>query len=145
MTSVVTTNVEVISLDVSNTSVVAVLEKDVLVSENLSSSFITQEVVNTIVISGGTEGTTIVASGAQGPQGPPGIAEDDMPYSKKIDFVTDSILYTGEAAVGSLASASVWRIKRTIIAGDSDIDVTWADGTANFTKVWADRATYTYS
>lgn len=75
----------------------------------------------------------------------PIIGEEDMVYSKRIDFITEDILYKGEAAVGSLENALVWRIRKIVSSADGDITETWAGGTSNFDKSWALRATYTYS
>jgi hypothetical protein len=126
-------------------TIVVTNELGIVVAPNSIASTLLNTPSDTVLSS--EENTSVVVTGLIGPQGlqgQPGIAEDDMPYSKKIDFVTESELYTGEAAVGSLALDSVWRIKRTIIATDSDVEVTWASGTASFDKVWATRATYTY-
>lgn len=80
-----------------------------------------------------------------GSQGLPGVNEEDIMYSKRIDFVTDNNIFKGEAAVGSLESLAVWRIRQLVIASDSDVTETWASGDALFNKVWANRATYAYS
>lgn len=77
--------------------------------------------------------------------GSSGTSEEEAVYAKRIDFISDSVLYRGEAAVGSSESSAVWRIRKITIANDNDISETWADGTANFSKVWADRLTYTYN
>jgi hypothetical protein len=53
-------------------------------------------------------------------------------------------IFTGKAAVGSLGTDDVWQISKTEFASDDDIEVTWANGTAAFDKVWDDRNTYTY-
>lgn len=74
-----------------------------------------------------------------------GTSEEDQVYSKRIDFISDSVLYRGEAAVGSSESSSVWRIRKITIASDNDISETWADGVATFNKVWTDRLTYIYN
>lgn len=75
-----------------------------------------------------------------------GLSEgDEIVYSKRIDFISDNEMYKGEAAVGSLESASVWRIRRVTIANDSDIVETWAGGNANFDKTWANRLSFSYS
>ena len=75
----------------------------------------------------------------------PASGEEDMVYSKRIDFVSDAELYRGEAAVGSTETAASWRIRKIVLAGDGDVTETWASGTANFDKQWSLRATYTYS
>lgn len=73
------------------------------------------------------------------------VAGEEMTYAKRIDFITDDEFYKGEAAVGSVESAAVWRIRKTTVAGDGDVTEVWADGTDAFSKQWSQRLTYTYS
>jgi hypothetical protein len=72
-------------------------------------------------------------------------SEEDTMYSKRIDFINDSTLYRGEAAVGSYENLEVWRIRKIAMSSiDGDITETWASGNALFNKIWVDRTTYTY-
>lgn len=71
--------------------------------------------------------------------------DEEMPYAKRIDFITDDLLYRGEAVVGSLESDPVWRIRKIIIGADNDVTEIWANGTANYSNSWVDRTTYTYN
>lgn len=87
---------------------------------------------------------TVVVTGIMGPQGIPGVSEEDQMYSKRVDFVDDNNLYKAEAPVGSGESTAVWRIRKIVIGGDGDVTETWASGTADFNKQWSLRATYTY-
>lgn len=74
------------------------------------------------------------------------IPEDtEMPFAKRVDFVGDTIIYKGEAAVGTVESASSWRVRRLTIATDDDVTEEWAAGTASFNKIWDDRASFTYT
>lgn len=70
--------------------------------------------------------------------------DEEMPYAKRIDFVTDDIFYKGEAPVGSSVTAPVWRIKKLSIGVDSDVEEIWASGDSLFDKVWSDRLSYSY-
>lgn len=88
---------------------------------------------------------SVLLAGQAGPKGAPGISEEDMVYSKRIDFTTESTLYKGEALVGSLEVSAVWRIRYIVIGNDGDVSETWASGNANFDKVWANRASLSYS
>jgi hypothetical protein len=83
--------------------------------------------------------------GVPGPQGPPGLAEEDVVYAKRVDFITDSLLYKGEAEVGALTSAAVWRVRRLTIGSDNDVTEEWANGNADFDKVWDNRAGFSYT
>jgi hypothetical protein len=68
-----------------------------------------------------------------------------MTYSKRVDFISDSLLYKGEAAVGQPSNAAAWRIRKIEFALDGDVSETWANGTADFAHVWDDRASYEYN
>lgn len=54
---------------------------------------------------------------------------------------TGTYIYVGKALPGVASSAAEWRIKRVVKATNSS---THADGTGDFTKVWDDRAGYSY-
>jgi hypothetical protein len=111
---------------------------DIISVDNLG-TVVHEEQIKDVIVQGGIQGP-------QGPQGPPGVSgEEDVPYSKRIDFVTENELYKGEAAVGSTETSTSWRIKKIVIAGDGDVAETWAGGTAQFDKTWSLRASYTYS
>lgn len=84
-------------------------------------------------------------AGPQGPVGPPGPSEEDILYSKRVDMVSDSVIYRGEAAVGSSESAAVWRVRKITFAPDGDVTETWANGTADFVHAWTGHLTFTYS
>lgn len=83
----------------------------------------------------------------------PGLAEKllelesgGVPYTRLID--TDgNYKYVGEAIPGSEENKdqAVWRIKRSEWTDSDDWEILWAEGTAEFDKIWDDRATYTYS
>lgn len=66
-------------------------------------------------------------------------------YAIRIDDAGSSLTYVGQAAAGSSAASAVWRIKRMDDSASPDLTILWADGVSTFTKVWNDRATYTYS
>lgn len=100
----------------------------------------------TILVTVASRPTTIVvSSGIVGPEGKPGIAEDEVMYAKRTDIFSDSIIYRGEAPVGSQETSPVWRVRKVLIGSDGDVSETWALGTANFTNAWSDRLTLTYS
>lgn len=112
-------------------------------NESETVAFVTQEVTDTVVVF--VDNPTVVAAGWQGPSGPAGLAEEDVVYSKRIDFISDNLLYKGEAPVGSLESADVWRIRRIAVGSDGDVTEVWADGSSNFTHSWTQRLSYSYS
>ena len=82
---------------------------------------------------GVAQNTVVTFSGAQ-----------EMAYTVRIDFVSDSAMYRGEADPGASESDAKWRIKYVTFGADGDVTELWAGGTADFNKVWADRLTLTY-
>lgn len=73
------------------------------------------------------------------------LTDEEMPFSKRVDFISDSELYKGEAPVGSLESSPVWRIRKVILGSDGDMTEIWASGNASYDKRYTDRTTYSYS
>lgn len=74
---------------------------------------------------------------------PPVIEEEPM-YAKRVDTVGDTLIYIGEAAVGTANDAPVWRIRRITLV-DNDITEEWANGVDLFDKIWNDHLTLGYS
>ena len=75
-------------------------------------------------------------------------AELEVQYDKLVDEQTsgnNTFTYVGEAAPGSLAANSVWRIKRITEYANGYLEIIWANDTDAFDKVWNDRATYVYT
>ena len=66
----------------------------------------------------------------------------DSLLALKLDEVSATLMYVGEAAAGSATASAVWRIKR--IDTTSGIDLRWADGNIHFDNVWDNRASLTY-
>ena len=81
------------------------------------------------------------------------VQEDDVKQAEEIDFVITgagpaeiTTLYIGRAQPGAVTSGAVWSISKTVIQSgtDNDLKKTWADGVADFTKIWDDHLTITY-
>lgn len=70
-------------------------------------------------------------------------AELEVQYNKLIDQ-EGTFYYIGEALPGTNTDQPKWRIKRIEEVGN-DYNILWADGTAEFDKIWDDRVTFTYS
>lgn len=68
----------------------------------------------------------------------------DTNFSVKLDTVSSNLLYVGEAALNSSASAAVWRIRKIETSG-TVLSVLWADGNQAFDNVWDNRASLSYS
>lgn len=101
-----------------------------------------------VVLNTTEEVTAILHSGLTGPRGAEGPAagEEGVAQAKRVDFIDDNLLYRAEADPGTLDGDAVWRIhKITIGAVDGDVTEEWADGNANYDKVWTSRLSYTYS
>ena len=98
----------------------------------------------TIVIASREVQYEVMSMGMQGPPGPPGVGDDEMPYAKRVDFEGD-IIYRGEAVPGTANSDSLWRVRRIEVSPvDGDVDEKWAGGEATFVHSWDDRYTLEY-
>lgn len=62
----------------------------------------------------------------------------------KVDAISDSLMYIGEADPGVASSAASWRIKKMTIVGTVTA-IAWADGNGNFDNIWDNRASLTYA
>jgi len=112
------------------------------VIDNNSTVFVSTTNIETVLLE--KDNSTILVTGIAGPPGADGKSEEEMVYSKRIDFVTEDIIYKAEAAAGTSILSPGWRIRKVVISADGDVSETWASGNTNFDKVWADRLTYTY-
>lgn len=68
----------------------------------------------------------------------------EVQYDRLVDTDGDFV-YIGEAAPGSARDAAAWRIKRVYELAGDDVEIIWANNTANTELVWDDRATYEYN
>lgn len=66
-------------------------------------------------------------------------------YITQYDDAGSSIIYIGKALPGSSTASASWQIQRMDESSTPDFNVKFADGTAAFTKIWDNRATYSYS
>lgn len=134
-------------------TIVQIIEQDTPLTVVVSDSPLAITETSTVVsIAGGSDvvliekpaESLILEAAKQGPAGPPGTAEEEVPYAERTDMVGETVIYKGQANPGSSEASAVWRIKRLTITGD-DVVTEWADGNANFDNVWADRATLSYA
>lgn len=131
-----------------NSSIVTTSQDSNIVIDSGDSTIVPLSSSGTLVVE--REVGTIITSGQIGPPGPqgqPGVSggEEDMPYAKRVDFISDTEFYKGEATVGEITSAASWRIQKTVLGNDGDVTVTWADGNSNFDNIWDNRLSLPYS
>jgi hypothetical protein len=69
--------------------------------------------------------------------------EDSSAPSVRIDQVSNTVTYVGEAGEAAVENSSVWRIKK-IVCSDG-LSITYADGDTNFDNNWTNRASLNYS
>lgn len=63
--------------------------------------------------------------------------------SQRIDEVSATLLYIGEAVIGALDTDPVWKIKKILTSG-SQTAILWPDDGNGYVHSWADRASLTY-
>ena len=71
--------------------------------------------------------------------------DTDVAFAQRVDFITDNLLYRGEAVPGTAPGSNLWRIRRITIGLDNDVTTEWADGNADFDNIWDDRLILSYS
>lgn len=64
-------------------------------------------------------------------------------YSTRVDVVSSSVIYLGEAIPGTDASDPLWLIKKITIIGGA-ISILCANGSSEHNQVWNDRSSLTY-
>jgi len=60
----------------------------------------------------------------------------------KLDEVSSTLFYVGEASIAASTSSPMWRIRK--IDTTTGVDVRWADGNSYYDNVWDDRTSLTY-
>lgn len=65
-------------------------------------------------------------------------------YKYRAEYSSYNVIYEGWALPNIETSATGWKICKHTYSGTNLTQTDWADGTKEFTKVWDDRATYTY-
>jgi hypothetical protein len=68
----------------------------------------------------------------------------DVTFSVRLDEVSGTLLYVGEAALGASPASPVWRIRKLVTSG-TVLSVLWANGDQSFNNIWDNRASLSYS
>ncbi len=63
--------------------------------------------------------------------------------STRIDEVSPTVTYIGEAPTGASPSSPIWRISRIEVTG-TETKIQYANGNTSWNSKWDDRATLTY-
>ena len=63
--------------------------------------------------------------------------------STRIDEVSATLTYIGEAPTGASPSSPVWRISRITVSGTETI-IQYANGNTSWNSIWDNRASLTY-
>lgn len=126
------------------TTVVEQLEQPSVIEADPDKTLVDQQAAGTIVERDSAATVLEILYVLNNEGGNPPQEEDEV-YATRVDFVTDNLIYRGEAQPGTLESQAAWRIRRITIASDEDITEEWANGTSAFANIWTDRASLSYS
>lgn len=69
---------------------------------------------------------------------------EDATKATRIDEVSATLTYIGEAEIGTVDTAFKWKIKRMNKTGNVTA-IEWADGNDKADNQWSDRANLSYS
>lgn len=140
---VVTASTDSVVAISATTNIISITDIEPVLVNSMNGNIITVGTESAVLVE--RPNSTLLVTGILGPPGPSGISEDDIVYSKRIDFISENELYKGEAVVGAGESSNLWRIRKIVITNDGDITETWASGNAYFDKSWSNRAALSYS
>ena len=139
-TNVIRDDKKVLIVNTDVETLLVVKDTPVLIPQDTSTTIIPQNDEAQII----SIPCTITYTGAA--TGDPCDEENEEMFSKRVNFIDETLLYRGEAQPGTAESSPAWRIRKiTIAALDNDIVETWADGTDTFTKIWDNHLSYSYS
>lgn len=54
-------------------------------------------------------------------------------------------VYIGKAEIGTAKDATGWRLQKLTYTGTNLTDIQWAGGTDDFSNIWDNRSSYSYS
>ncbi len=130
----------VIVNDVDAADVITQVDEQTVVVQPDDSEVISIEQTTTVIEA--EDGSVTVADvGVQGPA-----SESDVPFATRVDFIGEDLIYKAQAQPGTLDATNAWRIQQIIFVGaEDDVEIRWADGVSDFSKVWDDRLGYTYT
>jgi hypothetical protein len=66
-----------------------------------------------------------------------------MILTTRLDEVSTTVTYVGEAAIKAVEGSACWRIKKLETTG-TVLKILWADGDDYFDNVWTNRASLSY-
>lgn len=73
------------------------------------------------------------------------VQNTERPFTQKIAYSGTNPIYIGEAPPGTPTSSALWRIKKLEYSGSLVTGTVWANGSADFDKVWDNRTSYSYN
>ncbi len=73
-------------------------------------------------------------------------AQDAGNWTQLLDYDADgNVIYHGKAIPGTASSAAAWQIKKFAYTAGNLTAITFANGSADYSAVWDDRASLSYS
>lgn len=72
------------------------------------------------------------------------VYENNRPFTTLIEYSTGNPIYIGMARAGTATTDAYWQIQKLTWVGSDCTEVKYADSLTTFSKIWDNRATYTY-
>lgn len=73
------------------------------------------------------------------------VKTEDAAETLRLEVVSSTIMYKGNASSPSLTSAAVWKLARFTLSSAGGIVIEYAGGVSTYTNVWDNRASASYS
>jgi hypothetical protein len=63
----------------------------------------------------------------------------------KYDVVSSTVSYVGKAVPGVSSSSASWQIRKLVSDASGSLDIYYANGSADYTNIWNNRTSLSYS
>jgi hypothetical protein len=121
------------------------VQGDTVITSDVSITIITVEGSDSLSVEPETVTTVqVLTVGEQGPPGPGGGSGAGTDYETLLDFVSEDVVYRGDAVPGTAPEASAWRLSKLLTVPGGEVVIAHANGSTGFVHQWDARATYTY-
>ena len=74
-----------------------------------------------------------------------GAGYDRGEYTTALDYSGSNLIYLGKTIPGLAKSAATWQITKYTYSGANLTDIQYPSGSREFSYIWNDRASYSYS
>lgn len=68
-----------------------------------------------------------------------------LPETTRIDVVSSTVTYLGNAQEGTATSSALWQVKRLTSTSAGNLTIEYPSGSSSYLYIWDNRASLSYS